>query len=449
VVLSTQTEFILSLLVLLGTALVAGEIVIRLGQPALVGQLITGVILGPYLLGPFYGVTTQTGVSPSLSAIQFLATFLILFMAGMEMGPEEIYGMKLGTLLTGISVFLVPFGSCFVVAYFLFPSSSLLVVLFIAVTVSITALPVMGIMISEFGLTGSRLGRLAMTVALINELTALTVFAILLQVYNGGGHPTVFSLAIALGSVALFLAVVLVANRILVLLHQRDAGKPREDGKSLSDRAAALVRYREAGFMILMVLALGAALLSQALGLTFVIGAFYAGILVTPSSVGERAYKTARSALNVVCWGFFIPLFFAITGLQVNVTVFLALASLGTVLALFTVAASAKIGAGSVAAKLQGWDSPNALAFGFMVNSRGAVEIAMAVILLGDGVLSSSLFTVVVAVGVATTILAPIGAMRSWRMTGKSREELAQRMPGLVGKGGAPPLAPPRIAEEP
>ena len=425
-VLSTQTEFIVSLFLLLTTALVAGEFVIRLGQPALVGQLITGVILGPYLLGPFYGVTTQTGVSPSLTAIQFLATFLILFMAGMEMGPEDIYGMKLGTFLTGLAVFLVPFGSCFVVAYLVFPGSTLLLLLFIAVTLSITALPIMAVMVSEFGLTGLRLGRMAMTVALVNELVAITVFAVLLQIYNGGGHPTLSSIGIALGSVALFLVVVLLAHRVLVVLHKRDAGQ------TFAGWAGTVVRYREAGFMILMALALGAALLSQSLGLTFVIGAFYAGILVTPESVGERAYKTAKSALNVVCWGFFIPLFFAITGLQVNLTVFLSIASLGTVLALLATAASAKIGAGAVAAKVQGWDSPNALAFGFMVNSRGAVEIAMAVILLSDGVLTSKLFTVVVAVGMATTILAPIGAIRSWKMTAQSREELAGRMPILA-----------------
>jgi Kef-type K+ transport system membrane component KefB len=192
-----------------------------------------------------------------------------------------------------------------------------------------------------------------------------------------------------------------------------------------------------------MVLALGAALLSQALGLTFVIGAFYAGILVTPASVGERAYRTAKSVLNVVCWGLFIPLFFAITGLQVNLTVFVTVASLGTVLALFGVAAVAKISAGSIAAKVQGWEAPDALALGFMVNSRGAVEIAMAVILLGDGVLTSQLFTVVVAVGAATTILAPIGAMWSWKMTEKSRQELARRIPSLGGRSVAGALGPP------
>lgn len=425
-VITAQTEFILSVFVLLAVALMAGEVAARLGQISLVGQLLAGILLGPYLLGPYYGITVRTGVSSSLTAIQLLATFLILFMAGMEMGPREIYRMERGTLLTGIGIFLVPFVACSVVAHLVLPALSWLLVLFVGVTLSITALPIMGIMIAEFGLAGKKLGRLAMTVALVNELTAITVFAILLQVYAGGGHPTGTALAVAVGSVGLFLGVVLGAHEVLVRLHGR------QSWRSFVERAGSTMRTRNAGFAVLMVLAMGAALLSSSLGLTYVIGAFYAGILVTPLSVGERAYRSVRRVLNVVCWGLFIPLFFAITGLQVNPTIFLTLAGSGTVLALLAVAASSKIVAGATAAKAQGWDAPDALALGFMVNSRGAVEIAMAVILLGDGILTTKLFTIVVAVGMATTIVAPIGAMRSWMLTQRSREDLFARIPGLA-----------------
>ncbi len=436
-VISAQTEFILSLFVLLAVALMAGELAVRLGQVALVGQLLAGILLGPYLLGPYIGITTATGVSTSLTAIQLLATFLILFVAGMEMGPEDIYRMEAGTFLTGVGIFLVPFGAVLLVGHFVLPGLSLLLLLFVAVTLSITALPVMGIMIAEFGLTGKPLGRMAMAVALVNELTAITVFAILLQIDSGGGHATVAAVGVAVGSVLLFLGVVLAAHWILARLHDRPAWE------RITSRAASVLRTRDAGFAVLITLALGAALLSQSLGLTYVIGAFYAGILVTPTTVGERAYKSARSILSVICWGLFIPLFFAITGLQVDLTVFLTVAGLGTILALFAVAASSKVGAGAVAARARGWQTPDALAFGFMVNSRGAVEIAMAVILLGDGIITAKLFTLVVAVGMATTILAPIGAMRSWMMTRGSREELVKRMPQLArGLGSGAPMPP-------
>ena len=442
-VLSAQTEFIVSLFVLLGTSLLAGEIALRLGQAALVGQLLAGILLGPYLLGPYYGITVHTGVSASLTAVQFLATFFILFMAGMEMGPDDIYSMKLGTFLTGVAVFLVPFGACLGVEFVLFPGLSLLVQLFIAVTLSITALPIMAVMIAEFGLVGHPLGRQAMTVALVNELVAVTVFALLLQVYDAGGQASGPSLAVAIGSVSLFLAVVLIAHQVLALLQSRPGWT------AFSARVGSTLRSRQAGFAILMVLAMGAALFSQALGLTFLIGAFYAGILVTPVSVGEASYKSVRSILAVVCWGFFIPLFLAITGLQVDLNFFLTFTGLATLLILFAVAAAAKVGAGASATFVRGWSAPDALAFGFMVNSRGAVEIAMAVILLGAGVLNTQLFTIVVGVGIATTILAPIGALRSWKLTRRSREDLLQRMPQLAGPRGIAPALPARAVDDP
>jgi Kef-type K+ transport system membrane component KefB len=183
---------------------------------------------------------------------------------------------------------------------------------------------------------------------------------------------------------------------------------------------------------VLMILSLGAALFSQYLGLTFVIGAFYAGILVTPESAGREAYANARSVLLVVMWGFFIPLFFAITGLQVNLHLLIGITAALAFVTLLLVAMFAKIGIGAGFAKLVGWKNPDAFALGFLVNSRGAVEIAMAVILLADGDLSTFWFTVVVAAGLVCTVVAPIGALASWKSTRESRAELFDRVPGLA-----------------
>lgn len=426
-----QSQFIISLFLLLATSLLAGELALRLGQVALVGQLLTGIILGPYLVGQYLGISS----TPELSAVQFLAAFFILFMAGLEMGPEQIYGMSSGTFLTGVLVFFVPFTSCFAATFLLFPGMPILTALFIAVTLSITALPIMGILMTEFGLTKRRLGALSMGVALVNELTAVTVFAILLQIHNAGAIDA-RSFAIAIVSVALFLAVILTAYHLLEALREERLWK------ALLARAGSTVRTREGGFAILMVLAMGAALLSQGLGLTFVVGAFYAGILVTPESLGHEAYRTVKGLLSMFTWGFFLPLFFAITGIQVDLTLFASAALVGTLIALFSVAAVAKVGAGTAAATAQDWEFPDALAFGFMVNCRGAVEIAMAVILFGDGILTNTTFTLVVTVGLITTIMAPIGALRAWMLTEKSRADLYLRIPTLRWGRGRPP--PPR-----
>ncbi|MCI4323703.1 MAG: cation:proton antiporter, partial [Thermoplasmata archaeon] len=311
------------------------------------------------------------------------------------------------------------------VASAVYPGIGVLTALFVGVTLSITALPIMAVMVSEFGLIGRPFGSVVMAAALINELAAVTVFAVLLQFKDAGNAASWVSLGTALGSTALFVGVVFGAYQFLKYLQNRRL--------RINVRAPWVLslRSREAGFAVLMILSLGAALFSQYLGLTFVIGAFYAGILVTPESAGREAYANARSVLLVVMWGFFIPLFFAITGLQVNLHLLVGLTAAIAFVTLLLVAMFAKIGIGAGFAKLVGWKNPDAFALGFLVNSRGAVEIAMAVILLADGDLSTFWFTVVVAAGLVCTVVAPIGAVASWKSTPESRSELYNRVPAL------------------
>ncbi len=421
--LDTQTQFLISLFLLLGCALAAGELALRLGQLALVGQLIVGIVLGPTLLGPYIGLST---VSPQLSAVQLLATFFLLFLAGLEMGPGEVYRMPLSTILLGLCIFVLPFLLTFPVVLAVYPGTGQLTALFVAVALSITALPIMAVMVKELGLVGHEMGKVLMGAALVNELTAVTVFAVLLQVYNAGSHATWLSFAMALGSTGLFLAVVF---GVYFLLRY---ARGRRSWTAAAGSFSRTVRSREAGFALIMVLSLGAALLSQYLGLTFVIGAFYAGLLVTPESVGPKTYEGVKSVLYVIMWGLFLPLLFAITGLQTNLRLLLTGPAEVAFLALLVTAMVSKIGVGAGFTRLRGWSGPDSVALGFLVNSRGAVNIAIAVILYTDGILNPLWFTVVVSVGLVCTIVAPVGAIAAWKATPGSRAALFQRVPSLA-----------------
>lgn len=426
--LSAQTEFLISLFVLISCAIIAGELALRVGQLALVGQLLVGVLLGPTLLGPFLGLST---VSPYLSTVQWLGTFFLLFLAGVEMGPRQVYGMKRRTLLLGVAIFFVPFVLTFVTALRVAPELGWLTASFLAVTLSITALPVMAVMVKEFGLVDKELGNLVMAAALVNELCAVTVFAVLLQISQAGSHFSWMSLAIALASTGVFLGVMTGAYFILRY------GRSHASWIGASRRFFEGVRLREAAFALLMTLSLGAALLSQYLGLTFVIGAFYAGILVSPESVGHKLYDSLRSVLGVIMWGLFLPLFFAITGLQVNLKLLMTSSALLAFAALLVVAMLSKVGVGAAFGRVRKWKAPDAMALGFMANCRGAVEIAMAVILYSDGLLSTFWFTVAVGVGLVCTVVAPIGAVAAWRSSSDTRRELLERAPFLAGRGGS------------
>lgn len=429
----TTTNFLVDLFVLFAGSVLAGEVAVRLGQAALVGQLLVGVVLGPTLMGPYLGLTSLT---PELSAIQFLATVFILFMAGLEVVPEDIARMGLPNALLGVAVFVIPFLVGGIATYFLFPGAGTLSYLFLALTLSITALPVMGIMLSEFGLTGRPMGRWLLNAALLNELSAVAVFAVLLKLYSGGTSGIV-AVAEATLAVGIFLTAILAVHMAIMSL-RLSRQWPRWE-----PRIARLWRNREGGFAILMILVVGATLFSQALGLTFVVGAFYAGLLVTRRSAGTKAHRSISGVFDAMSWGFFIPLFFALVGVQMDLRLLLPEGYLVAFFVLLAVATLTKVGTGGLLARALGWSRPDALAMGWLVNSRGAVELAMAVILLGSGVFNAAQFTLVAGVGLVTTMLAPAGAKGAWTRDPTARREFFLRAPRFRPAGEPGPLTSP------
>jgi Kef-type K+ transport system membrane component KefB len=414
-------SYIVDIALLLGTAVLAGELANRFGQAALAGQLLVGVVLGPTLLGPYIGLSS---LGPELTAIQFLATVFILFAAGLEVVPEQIYRMGFPLLLFGALLFFVPFAGISGAYRLLDPGASLYTSLFVGLTLSITALPVMGIVLVEFGLLGSAIGNLLLNAALVNELVAVSVFAVLRQMSQGAGSGEV-AVAIATVSVALFIATMLAIHQLLKALRSLSRWN------WIRTQFSRMWRSREAGFALLMIFLFAAALYSEFLGLTFVVGAFYAGLLLTRESAGVKTHESVSSIFDAMTWGFFIPLFFAFVGLQMNLRLLGSWPIVGILVGLLVVAILTKVGTGYAYGRLAKWSRSDAAAIGFLVNSRGGVALAMAVILLTSGILNVQLFTLVAAVGFVTTIVSPIGALRAWESDPRTRAELYQRVPSL------------------
>ena len=324
--------------------------------------------------------------------------------AGLAVTPDQVRATGGASGLLGTAIFLAPFLSGVLIVYLLYPGLPLLTTLFVSLTISITALPVLGVMLQEFGLLDGRFGTYLLNGALVNELAAVTTFAVLLRVRAGTG-PVAVDVGIALAAVGVFLSSVLAVHMLLRALREVRAWK------GLVGRFRRTWRSREAGFAVLMAAALGAALYSQFLGLTFLVGAFYAGLLITPESVGRLEHRALTHVFDTITWGFFIPLFFALVGLGMNLRL---LGSSWTTLlafvALCAFAMVAKVAVGGAVTRGLGWSRREATGAGFLLASRGAVELAMAVILLSLGIFTLTLFTVVAAVGLVTTLLSPIGA---------------------------------------
>lgn len=416
------TSFLVALFLLIALAVIVGEVFTRLGQVALVGQLLVGVLLGPTVLGPFLGIS---GTTSSFAGLQTVATFFILLMAGLSVSPEQIWDTGLSALLLGIAIFLVPFLGGAALVYVLYPGFGSTESLFVALTVSITALPVLAIMLREFGLMKTRFGTFLLNASVINELAAVTTFAILLSISKSTVGSTV-ALEVAVATVALFMATVLTIHMLLrALRHVRLWDR-------LVVRFRETWRSREAGFALLIIIGLGAALYSQFLGLTFVVGAFYAGLLVTPESAGAREHRSISLLFEAVTWGFFIPLFFALVGFNTDFrTLFSTPLSVVRFSILCVFALLSKIAMGALISRSLRWSRQESFAAGWLLTSRGAVELAMATILLSVGVFTQPVFTIVAGVGLVTTFLSPMGARPFIRGVTKERlaAEEANRQP--------------------
>lgn len=401
--------------------MIVGEIFARLGQVALVGQLLVGVLLGPTLLGPYIGLTS---VSTELSGLQLVATFFILMTAGLALSPSQVRSTGAMAAGFGFAIFFLPFLLGAAVVHLLYPGLGTLADLFVALAISITALPVLGVMLREFNLAESRFGTFLMNVSVVNELTAVSAFAVLLRLYSGGTDAAI-AIATAVGTVALFLGSVLAVHWGL-----RAARRSRA-WERLVEWFRTTWRSRYAGFAILMVAALGAALFSQLLGLTFLVGAFYAGLLVTPESAGRREHRELTLVFDAISWGFFIPLFFALVGFSADFrTLGASDVTLLAFVALVVFAVAAKVFVGAGVARLYGWSGHESLGAGFLVVSQGTVGLAMAVILLSEGVISETLYTVIAGVGLVTMIISPIGArpfVRAITAERRANEEEARR----------------------
>ncbi len=435
----TTTLFVVGLFLLVGCAVAVGELVSRLGQTALIGQLAVGVVLGPTLLGGPLGLTA---ISPEFSGLEILATFFVLMTAGLAVTPDQIYATGGPSAALGITIFVVPFLAGSGVVHLLYPALGWTEGLFVSLTISITALPVLGVMLREFGLFGTRFGTFLLNGAVVNELAAVTTFSILLRAH-ATGYALGASAAIAGLTVVVFLTSILAVHfglRSLRELH-------------LWDRLVARFRRDwhspEGGFAFLMVGGLAAALYSQLLGLTFLVGAFYAGLLVTPASAGVREHRDITRIFEAVTWGFFIPLFFALVGFGMDLRTLLASPLvLAGFAALCLFAFVSKLSVGGLVARALGWPPEDALAAGFLLASRGAVELAMAVLLLSLGIFDTAVYTVVAGVGLVTTFLSPFGARPFVRpgigpggppVAGSARPGPGSLPSGPPEAGGSPP----------
>jgi Kef-type K+ transport system membrane component KefB len=398
-------EIIAQLVLLLLLTRLFGEIAAKLGQPATVGELTAGMAIAASIAGfgdtlPILGpILTGIATSDAVHLISNAAIFFLVLLAGLEMRPAELKEHSGASLLVALGGALVPLAAGFWLTWTLLPDTGarLAQALLVGVVMSITSIPATAKIFGEFNLIHSKVGQTVISAAIFDDVLGLFMLAVLTAVIETGQIPDIGTFALLLLKIGIFFAVV-VGLGVHVY--------PRVSRRLRALQTASLE------FSTLMVVALGYALLAEALGMHWILGAFAAGLFFEPARVGAFAYNEMKLILTGVTVGFFGPIFFASIGLRVDLTAFGAVPWF--VAALIAVAFASKLlGAGALA-RSTGLGTRDSVVVGVGMSTRGTVELIVLSVALQAGlfapigepnVIVENLFSALVLMTVATTMI--------------------------------------------
>jgi Kef-type K+ transport system membrane component KefB len=388
--------------VLLLAARLLAEVAQRLKQPAVVGEILAGVILGPSLLSgifPALGrwVVPQTELQGHLlEVVALVGALFLLLITGLETDVALIRRHARVSIGASIGGIVVPFATGYILGQTLpdymlgDPSQRVLFSLFVATAMSISAIPVIAKVLMDLRLMRRDIGQAIIAAGMTDDAIGWMLLSIVLGLASSG-EIRADSVLWSVGKVVGFLVISFTIGRWLV----------RRALDQVQDRAMAPTRI----LTLVVVLMFAGGAVTQALDLEAVFGAFVVGILLGQM---PRLPESVRHDLERIALGIFAPIFFAVAGLKVNALALLQPRYVGILLLVIGVASVGKVLGGYVGARwIGGTGHWEALSFGAGMNARGAMEIIVASIGLSIGILSRDMFSIVVVMALVTSLMAP------------------------------------------
>ena len=366
-----------------------------IGQPGVIGEIVAGIVLGPSVLGALFPDAFQFLFPPdSLTNLELLSQvglILFMFVIGMELDFSVLKNKINETLVISHAGILVPFFLGILSSYWIYEEYAssqtpfLPFALFIGISMSITAFPVLARIIQERNMTKTPLGTLAIASAANDDVTAWCLLAVVIAISKAG------SFASALYSVGL--AVVYIAIMFLVVRpFLKKVGEVYANQEAINKTFVAFI------LLILII----SSCITEVIGIHALFGAFMAGV-VMPSNIGFR--KVMMEKVEDISLVFFLPLFFAFTGLRTEIGLINSLELWLVCLLLVTVAVAGKLGGCAVAASLVGESWKDSLTVGTLMNTRGLMELVALNIGYEMGVLPPSIFVILVIMALVTTFM--------------------------------------------
>ncbi|WP_128331789.1 cation:proton antiporter [Apibacter sp. HY039] len=383
-----------NLLILLVTARIFGEIFERCKQPAMIGEIFAGIILGPSLLNIIHR-------TEEIKVISELGIFLLVIIAGLEINIDDIIkSLKGKNIIISIMAFFLPNFSGFLVGYFF--GLQAMTSVFIGLCVAITALPVSIRILMDLGKINSKVGQKIISIAIFDDVLALSVLGVLLNIKDTDMSMLAVTKAGGISLLKLFVFIGLLTFTYLMIKKLTHKSNYIED---LLDRLISVLKGKEPLFAIFFVFVLLFATFTETLGLHFIVGAFFASMLISDSLIGKSNLKSIEKTTSNMAMGFLAPIFFAGIGLEFEIT---SIHNIGLLVSVILVSYVSKIFGGYFGGILAGYGKNFSLTLGIGLNARGIMELVIANIAYKAGLISSEIFSILVLMGVFTTITTPV-----------------------------------------
>jgi Kef-type K+ transport system membrane component KefB len=386
-------HILVALTVIIACARLGGMLFRLLRQPAVVGEIVAGILLGPSLLGRVwpaaFAFVLPPTVAPFLDVLAQLGIILYMFLVGLELDSGMVARNGESAVAISHASIVVPFLLGTLLSLLLYPDVAAEGVpftgfsLFVGVSMSVTAFPVLSRILTDIGIYKTPLGTTTLTCAAVDDVTAWCLLALVVGVVEAHGTGSLITAAMAIAYIA-FMIVLVRPTLGRLTLRQEKAG-----------------RLTQGMMAVVFVLLLLSALATDLIGIHAMFGAFALGAIIpSDSKLAHEMTDRLEDVLVVLL----LPTFFAFTGLRTRIGLVSGTEAWLLCLLTIAVASIGKFGGSFVAARLTGMGWREASALGVLMNTRGMAELIVLNIGLQLRVINPRMFAILVIMSLATTL---------------------------------------------
>ncbi len=377
-------QIILEVLLVLASAILAGEVFEQFGLPSVAGELLSGLILGPTVAG-------LVAPYPELQGIASISLFFIIFMIGFEMSTKTLGRHVSQGLLLSVTSFIVPLVLCLEVGLLVLPFGAVAVFI-VALAVSVPSISIISVLVMQYNMLEEKSGLVVLASVTITDIVAFVI----LEAVSGPVQATERVIV----ETAIFIAAFVATDWLL-------NHEPELFRRTLG-RVGRLTKRDDISYAALILVGLTVAAIFQGIGLSYIIGAFFAGLIVHDGLIGRRPFKEVSETFARINGAFFIPFFFGFAGVEADLTTsgLLLIPAVAAVLAVSLVLGVGLTYYATRRFQLSGARSPRQIAV--MLGGRGAVGIVIASVALSNSTINNTAYSLILVSTLAASITVAI-----------------------------------------